>query len=425
DRTHRMFLRVAPATGATEILHHDEDPAWVLGRAYGFVGTGATFAFTAERDGWMHPYVLDVATGAARRLGPGGYEAEPVWWAPDGSFALGTGAPDGPHARELLRWDVVSGGVERLTHDGGLRALVVSPDGARFAEVRSKPAAPWELWIGSVDQPGAAKRVTASPSTAFLTWDGKRTPEIVQVESEGGCVPARIYRPADGRRGGPGVVFIHGAGYLQNVHDGWSQYQREYAFHHFLAERGYTTLDVDYRGSAGYGRAFRAAVKGRVGELDALDVVACAKHLVEVEGCDPARIHCYGGSYGGFLTLMALFRHPGVFRSGAALRPVTDWAHYHEGYTANLLDDPLDDAETYRRASPITWASGLRDRLLICHGLLDDNVLPQDTVRLTQRLIELRKTNFEVMLYPCEPHAFVDAASWSDEYRRIFETFER
>jgi dipeptidyl aminopeptidase/acylaminoacyl peptidase len=424
DRSSRLILRVDPATGETSVLARDDDAAWVLGSGLGFVPGSSSYAYLSERTGFRALHVVDVATGATRLIGSGGYEINAPWFSPDGSYALAVAAPNTPHTREIVRFDLATGEAQPLTADGGLREIVVSPDGSTVAEVHSYAARPWELFVRTRDAFDRPVRVTESPSPAFASYRW-RSPPIVRVESEGGSFPARLYEPASGGRGGPGVVFIHGAGYLQNVHDGWSQYPREYAFHHVLAERGYTVLDIDYRGSAGYGRDFRAAVKGRIGDLDAFDVVAAARHLVAREGCDPRRIHCYGGSYGGFLTLMALFKHPGVFCSGAALRPVTDWSHYHEGYTANLLDDPLDDVAVYRAASPITFAAGLADRLLVCHGLVDDNVLPHDSIRLAQRLIELRKTDFEVMLYPWEPHGFVDAASWSDEYRRIFELFER
>ena len=111
---------------------------------------------------------------------------------------------------------------------------------------------------------------------------------------------------------------------------------------------------------------------------------------------NPKRIGVYGGSYGGFITLMAMFTTPDVFAAGAALRPVTDWAHYNHGYTSNILNVPQKDAEAYRKSSPIYFAEGLKGALLICHGMVDTNVHFQDSVRLAQRLIELRKENWEL-----------------------------
>jgi dipeptidyl aminopeptidase/acylaminoacyl peptidase len=240
-------------------------------------------------------------------------------------------------------------------------------------------------------------------------------------------VYARIYRPRDlgARAHGGAVIFVHGAGYLQNAHRGWSSYYREYMFHHLLARRGYTVMDVDYRGSAGYGAAVRTGIYRHMGGKDLSDHVDAARWLVANEGVDAKRIGIYGGSYGGFITLMAMFTEPETFRSGAALRSVTDWSHYNHPYTARILNLPNEDTLAYRRSSPIYFAEGLRGDLLIAHGMVDTNVHFQDVVRLAQRLIELEKTNWEMAVYPVEDHAFRRPESWTDEYRRILELFER
>jgi dipeptidyl aminopeptidase/acylaminoacyl peptidase len=147
-------------------------------------------------------------------------------------------------------------------------------------------------------------------------------------------------------------------------------------------------------------------------------------YLVAKEQVNPLRNGVYGGSHGGFITLMALFTTPDVFAAGAALRPVTDWARYNHGYTSNILNVPQRDAEAYRKSSPIYFAEGLKGALLICHGMVDTNVHFQDSVRLAQRLIELRKENWELAVYPVENHAFTEDTSWADEYKRILKLFE-
>jgi dipeptidyl aminopeptidase/acylaminoacyl peptidase len=162
-----------------------------------------------------------------------------------------------------------------------------------------------------------------------------------------------------------------------------------------------------------------------MGGKDLDDQVDAVKWIVSQYGVDPKRVGVYGGSYGGFITLMALFTQPDVFAAGAALRPVTDWAHYNNGYTSNILNLPQKDAEAYRLSSPIYFAQGLKGALLICHGLVDVNVHFQDTARLVQKLIELRKTNWELAMYPVEDHGFVQPTSWADEYKRIYALFEK
>ena len=160
------------------------------------------------------------------------------------------------------------------------------------------------------------------------------------------------------------------------------------------------------------------------GGKDLTDHTDGAQWLVKNYGVDPKKIGIYGGSYGGFITLMALFTTPDVFTAGAALRPVTDWAAYNQSYTANILNEPQADSLAYRKSSPIYHAAGLKNNLLICHGMVDVNVHYQDVVRLSQRLIELGKNNWELASYPMEDHGFVEASSWTDEYKRILKLFE-
>jgi dipeptidyl aminopeptidase/acylaminoacyl peptidase len=154
------------------------------------------------------------------------------------------------------------------------------------------------------------------------------------------------------------------------------------------------------------------------------DLVDGVHWLEKNYSVDPARVGVYGGSYGGFMTLMAMFRAPDVFKAGAALRPVTDWTQYNHEYTSNILNDPKIDPIAYERSSPIEFADGLKGHLLIAHGMIDDNVLFEDSVRLYQKLIELHKDNFEIAPFPMERHGFVHADSWLDEYKRIHRLFE-
>jgi dipeptidyl aminopeptidase/acylaminoacyl peptidase len=220
-------------------------------------------------------------------------------------------------------------------------------------------------------------------------------------------------------------MVVHGAGYLQNVHFGWSNYFHEFMFHTLLTRHGYVVIDMDYRASAGYGRAWRTAIYRQMGHPELEDLQDGVAWLVAHKSVDPRRVGVYGGSYGGFMTYMALFRAPDLFAAGAALRPVSDWTYYNDEYTSNILNRPEEDPEAYTKSSPIEYVAGLRKPLLICDGMQDDNVFFQDNVRLVQRLIELKKENFETAIYPVESHGFVQPTSWLDEYRRIFKLFER
>jgi len=268
---------------------------------------------------------------------------------------------------------------------------------------------------------------TESTTAAFRSYAWVVPEEVTFEASDGARVRAHVFKPSDfgARSNGAGVVFIHGAGYLQNVIDWWGYYYREYMFNHFLASRGYTVLNVDFRGSAGYGRECRTAIYKHMGGRDLGDIIDGATYLKKEYGIGENQVGVYGGSYGGFLALMALFKNPEDIRAGAALRSVTDWAQYNHWYTSRILGVPTEDDEAYRRSSPIYFAEGLEGDLLMLHGLRDTNVLAADVLRLSQRLIELGKENWELALHPVEAHGYRRAASWTDQMTRVFKLFER
>jgi len=195
-------------------------------------------------------------------------------------------------------------------------------------------------------------------------------------------------------------------------------------FIQWLLQEGYTVLDFDYRGSSGFGRDYRTDIYRSMGIKDVDGAVSAAEYLVREHGVDPDRIGMYGVSYGGFFTLMSLFRYPGVFAAGVSNDGVTDWAHYSDSWTSRILNLPHEDPEAYRTSSPIYHAEGLEDPLLLVHGLIDDNVHFQDAARLVQRLIELEK-DFDVMFYPVERHNFAYEEGRYDYYRRMAEFFRR
>ncbi len=417
DNKEEMLLALDPAQAKVRELVKLRDEAWIQPVDFGWVGNDRIW-FVSERDGWAHLYTVAFAGGEPKQLTSGAWEVRNVRLSEDQKTFYLTTSEASAAENQFYSLPVEGGARKRLTTKPGGHEGFVSPDGTTIASIYSYANTPPELYIGS-------KRVTQSPSPEFSSYPWIDPPVIEIPARDGAKLPARIYKAPAWKRGGPLVVFVHGAGYLQNAHKRWSQYAREYLFHHLLMERGYLVLDVDYRASAGYGRDWRTAVYRHMGGKDLDDQVDAVRWAIREHGADPKRIGIYGGSYGGFITLMALFTQPDVFAAGAALRPVTDWAHYNQPYTSNILNLPQTDIDAYKRSSPIYHAAGLKGALLICHGMVDVNVHYQDSVRLVEKLIELRKENWEFASYPVEDHAFVQPTSWADEYKRILRLFER
>lgn len=432
DNKDRWVMLLDPATGKTKVLASMHDDAWIDGPGaptLGWLPDNSHVYFESERDGFAHLYTVPINGGEPVQLTLGQFEVSDVQVSTDKTKFYFISSEGSPFERHLYSMALTGGERQRLTGLPGQNQVDVSPDGTMLADVRSYSNKPPELYL-LTNRPYFAgktmvpdKPVTTSPIPEFFTNDWN-DPRIVSFKArDGATVYGRMYMPSNYKGGGPAVLFVHGAGYLQNVHRWWSSYYREYMFNHLLMERGFVVLDIDYRGSSGYGRDWRTGIYRHMGGKDLTDHIDAVNYLVKEQGVDPKRIGLYGGSYGGFITLMAMFTQPDVFAAGAALRPVTDWAHYNNGYTSNILNLPQNDAESYKQSSPIYFASGLKGALLICHGMVDVNVNFQDTVRLVEKLIELRKENWEVAPYPVEDHGFEREESWADEYKRILKLF--
>jgi dipeptidyl aminopeptidase/acylaminoacyl peptidase len=435
DNKDRWFVTLDPDTGKTKVIDLLHDEAWV--REASLAGSTVQFLpgthriwFLSERDGWMHLYSLDVSApdSKPRQLTSGKWEITQVELARDRKKFYLTSTEVHPGERHVYTVPVDGGTRTKITSMTGSNNAEVSPDESALGLVHSYSNKPPEVYVMANAPEAQARQVTTTPTAEWRSFKWI-DPKVITFKARDGVdVYARLYTPEmiNARRdpSRPGVVFVHGAGYAQNAHRYWASYFREYMFHNLLAARGYVVLDVDYRASSGYGRDWRTAIYRHMGGKDLQDIVDGAKYLAAQEKVDPRRIGVYGGSYGGFITLMAMFTTPDVFTAGAALRPVTDWAHYNHGYTSNILNVPQKDIEAYRRSSPIYFAEGLKGALLICHGMVDTNVHFQDSVRLVQRLIELRKENWELAVFPVENHGFLAETSWADEYRRILKLFE-
>ncbi|MEP7382569.1 MAG: prolyl oligopeptidase family serine peptidase [Gemmatimonadota bacterium] len=421
---------------STSVINHQRDDAWIGGPPiqpnYGRPGLvewipGGRLVFASEAGGWSHLHLAE-PDGRVRALTSGPWEVRSATLSRDRSSWLLSASREHPSDDHLYTMPAGGGALTRLTSEEGRSEGVLSPDGTRLAVTYSRSDRLPDLWLRAPQPSGGGVRVTESGSDQYWTHRWLR-PEIVTfAHPDGGPLWAGLYRPATPDPRHPAIVYVHGGGYRQFAHRGWSVYGFSHASHYgminWLVQQGYTVLDFDYRGSAGYGRDYRTDIHRSMGVKDVDGAVAAARWLARTQGVDSTRIGIYGVSYGGFMTLMSLFRYPGVFAGGISAAGVTDWAHYSDDWTSRILGVPADDPEVYRLSSPIYHASGLRDPLLIEHGLVDDNVHFQDAARLVQRLVELGKS-FEVIYYPVEPHVIETEPSLLDFHTRLAAFFTR
>ena len=275
DNKDRWILALDPATGKTRVLANDHDNAWVDGpgaNTLGWLKNGREVFFQSERTGYSQLYAVAFDGGEPRALTTGNWEVTSVRQSPDKSHFYITGSKENPYEQHLYEMSGEGGPLTRLTAAPGKHAAVVSPDGQSIADVYSFTNKPPELYVQASRPMAESKKLTASPAAEFWQYPWMDVPIVTYTARDGVKVPARLFKPANFRRGGPAVIFVHGAGYLQNVDRKWSTYYHEYMFDHILMERGFLVIDPDYRGSAGYGRDWRTAIYEHMGGKDLDDI---------------------------------------------------------------------------------------------------------------------------------------------------------
>ncbi len=430
DFHNRYLVLAKPEDSATSILDSENDPAWIssLSNMINWTKGSKSILFTSERDGYNHIYNLNLKKKSVKQLTSGNWEVSSCRLLPDSQNVIFSSTEVTPSERHFYRLDINNGERKKLkTETGYNSSMSLSKDGSKILYRHANYARPYDYYVIGSNPSDKPSRITNSLPEGFkkVNWI---LPEYITFPNidDNVTVRALLFNPPklDKTRKYPVILFIHGAGYLQNVTKNWTPYQREYKFHHRMLHKGYIVLDIDYRGSAGYGRDFRTGVYLHMGGKDLRDLVSGIEYLKTLGYADLDNVGCYGGSYGGFLTLMALCLEPDYFMCGAALRSVTDWKNYNAYYTNQRLGYPKDNPEAYKKSSPITFAEKLTRPLLLMHGLVDDNVFAQDSFQFAEKLIKAG-IDFEFMVYPSQRHGFTDPESWVDEYNRIEKLFEK
>jgi dipeptidyl aminopeptidase/acylaminoacyl peptidase len=433
DNKDRWLVNLNLATGSFKEIEHQHDEAWIGGPGIpsyafssgtlGFLADNETIYFQSEKTGYSHLYTYNLKTNKKVQLTNGNWEVRGVVLSKDKKTFYLTTNQSHPGNRGFYKMNVSDAVLQPILTQDGAHEVSLSPDEKTLLVRYSFKNKPWELFWASNKKESPLNQITFSTTAAFKSYNW-RAPEVITFKAQDGTpVNARLYAPNASQANKAAVIFVHGAGYLQNAHNHWSTYHREYMFHNLMTDLGYTVLDIDYRGSDGYGRDVRTGIYRFMGGKDLSDQIDGKKVLVQNYGIDSNKVGIYGGSYGGFITLMGMLTTPKEFAAGAALRSVTDWAHYNHGYTGNILNFPETDPDAYKKSSPIYFANNLEGNLLMLHGMVDDNVEYKDIVRLSQRFIELGKKKWSLASFPVESHGFKETYSWVDEYGRILDLF--
>lgn len=423
---HTTIVSVIDAnTGKGKNIFEDKDPRWVSAEFALWSPDSAAVLLSSDRDGYVHLYRVPATGGDPVQLTKGAWEINterfglPPQWIGDSIYYCSTEA--GTSERQMYKIAFDGSQKQRLSDREGLHIGATSEDGRHLALLSADLKNPWDLYVDG-------HRVTVSPRKEFseYAWPATRFVEFPS-RHDGATVKAKLLLPPgySKEKKYPALFFIHGAGIASSVLKQWGSYQEfRFVFNAYMANRGYVIMDLDYRGSSGYGRDWRTGVYLHMGGPDLADVLGAVDFLKQEGNIDMSRLGTWGVSYGGFLTNMALFLSPGTFKAGSSWAAVNDWENYDAEYTEQRLGKPYVHPEAYRRSSPITFSGNLRDHLQVVHGMVDSNVLFQDAVQLTEKLIRERKP-FEEIFYPQEDHGFIRDETLYDAFRRTAEFFDR
>jgi len=403
---------------------------------------GRFVAFLSDADGWDHLHVMPAAGGEAVQITRGAFEAWRPEWSPDGTrIAFDSNEGDNPGQRHVyvatIGDDPAGATTRRLTSGRGTNIDPSwSPDGTKLVYQHTDPESPADLFVIDADTPDAAPVRLTDSLPAGIDRSAFVAPELVYYPGpDGQSVPAYLFVPPDLDRSQrhPAIVWIHGDGVNQN-YDGWHvqrNYAVYYSFHQYLLQQGYVVIAPDYRGSIGYGSAWREGVYMDVGGNDFRDAGMAADYLKTLGYVDPDRLGVWGLSYGGFFTLLAVTDMPEVYRAAVDVAGVVDYAMYYEdpyhgSWTESRIGRPDQHPDVYAQASPISRIDNLVRPLLVLHGTADVNVPYLHSVRLIDELLKHDKGELvEFMTYPGEFHYFTREHVLRDAWTRVAAFFDR
>jgi dipeptidyl-peptidase-4 len=422
QRTLRVLAFEDPAARPALVLELHSAPWLNLDHDLRFLESGALL-YSSEESGFRHLYFAPPGEGR-RQLTSGDWAVTrlvDVDEAAGVAFFMGT--KDSVLERHLYRVSLAGGAAERMTREPGWHDVTISPDHALFVDTWSALEHGPRVALRRID--GELQDMLFANEGATAPALGLAVPELFEVPAADGTTTlhATLYRTAVARPGAgyPLVVDVYGGPHAQSVANAWGptvDLRNQY-----LAQRGYMVLSVDNRGSANRGLAFEAAIAGRMGTVEVDDQVAAVRHLARPGEIDPARVAVYGWSYGGYMTCLCLARAPDVFKLGVAGAPVTDWDGYDTAYTERYMGTPASNPEGYRESSVLTHAGNIRGKLLLVHGMVDENVHFRHTARLL-RAFEHAGVACDLLVFPEERHMPRDARGLEYQERRVLGFIE-
>ena len=362
------------------------------------------FVWASERTGFRHLYLYGAGGNLIRSLTAGEWLVDELKGVDEEKgFVYFTASKESPLERHLYAVPLEGGDVQRITQKSGTHDVVLDHRFRRFIDTHHCIAQPPTIQLRSLKDGSLICTIyeQADPRLEVLNLE---PPELVTLNSrDGETLYGAVYKPPDEFGAGPypTLVSVYGGPHAQNVIDSWGMTAAMRV--QYLRSLGFLVFMLDNRGSARRGLAFEGRIKNNMGDLEVQDQVDGVRWLITQRLADPKRVGIYGWSYGGYMALMSLARAPETFKAAVAGAPVTAWDGYDTYYTERYMSTPQANPKGYRDGSVMTHAGNMTGRLMLVHGLIDENVHFRHTARLINTLIEARKM-YDLLLFPDERH---------------------
>jgi dipeptidyl-peptidase 4 len=422
-------------TGQSRVVLTETSKTWIdLNNEISFLTHSSEFIWASSRDGYQHLYLYDYQGHLLRQLTAG------AWIVDDfrtraikgidekNRMVYFTATEKSPTERQLYRISLDTPDlhkIDRISQGDGLHGITMSADASLYVDNFTSSTQPAQVSLHTADGRLLAQLLenrldSKHPDAPYLADNS--VPEFgTLTAADGQALYYRVFKPAhfDPAKRYPAIVDVYGGPGVQRVLDSWMGN----SFTQILTRAGYVVFQLDNRGTAFRGTAFQAPIHDKLGDIEVADQVQGARWLAAQGYVDPARVGVWGWSYGGYMTLMLMFKAPDVFSAGVAGAPVTDWSLYDTHYTERYLDRPQNDAAGYAASSVLPYAKDLKGKLLVMHGMADDNVLFLHSTKLFRQLQDLGKP-FDVMVYPGAKHGLIRQHDGRHAYAAIKRFFD-
>jgi len=411
-----------PGTGGYQTILEETSESWInLHDNLQPIDDGRFF-WTSERDGSSQLYLY--SNGEPDQLTEGPGRVNEVLHA-DAERVVFSGWREDPTEQHLYCLSLAGGGQQACSTEPGWHDFTVSADGRRVIDRWTSLGNMGEIQIRTINPTeGESKHLAAEdtdPEHPYRPYLGNHvTPVLGTLTAEDGqTLHYRLTEPRETSGTHPLVVYVYGGPGVNRVRNEWAPLLLQ-----LFSSRGFGVLELDNRGSANRSREFEAPIYRRLGRAEVNDQVVGARFAQSLPWVDASRIGVFGHSYGGYMTLMCLAQAPEVFQAGVAVAPVSEWELYDTHYTERYLSTPQDNPEGYRESAVFPYLDKLSGKLLIMHGMADDNVLFTHSTRLFKAL-QSQGTPFEMMTYPGSKHSLQEQDVSTHRFNMILDFFER